>query len=191
MLISRCIATISIILMCCIASADSLWTPEAKSMFSDKKAKEVGDIVTILITESSTSSQKTSSEFSKDLKHANDAGIGPILKLLPEFQVSSKQSGGSEGTNQQSTRLTARLTAKVVKVLPNGNLMLEGTRTVEANHEKQEIKLTGVVRQEDISPDNTVLSTYLADAVINCTGKGPIGDRQKEGIISKLIKFLF
>lgn len=183
--------TTMMLFMATSASASSLWSPGAGSLFADIKAKQAGDIVTILIVESSSSSQKAKTSFTKSLKHGNDAGIGLILKNLPELGISSKQSGSSDGATTRTASFLAKMTAVVVKVLPNGNLVIEGSRTVETNSEKQDIKLTGTIRPQDIAPDNTVLSTYLADAEIKCTGKGPIGDRQREGIISKLIKFLF
>ena len=182
---------LAMLLIASSAIADSLWTPTSTSLCSDAKAKRVGDVVTILIVESSVSVQKASTGFDKKLSHKNDAGIGTLLKNLPEFQVSSSQKGSASGATSRTSNFTARITATVVKVLANGNLVLEGKRTVSTNKERQEITLTGMVRQQDIAPDNTVLSTYLADAEIKSTGKGPIGDRQKEGILSKLIKFLF
>jgi flagellar L-ring protein precursor FlgH len=173
------------------ASADSLWTSGAKSITADPKARQVGDTITVLIAETSSSTQKASTDYSKDLEHGNSAGIGPIAKMIPEISVSSSQSGGASGSTSKSMNFSAQITAKVIKVQPNGNLEIEGTRTVQTNDEKQEITLTGTVRPENIASDNTVISTYLSDAKIKATGKGPIGDRQKEGIISKLLKFLF
>lgn len=173
------------------ASAESLWTPASGSLIADKKARQVGDIVTILIVESTSSVQKASTGFDKKIEHGNDVGVGFLMKNLPEIGISSGQKGSSSGQTSRTSNFVAKITATVTKVLPNGNLEVEGTRTIETNKEKQEIKLTGTVRQQDISPDNTVLSTYLADAEIKSTGKGPIGDRQKEGFISQLIKWLF
>ncbi|MHB0912630.1 MAG: flagellar basal body L-ring protein FlgH [Armatimonadota bacterium] len=180
-----------IILVAAAACADSLWTPTSTAMFSEKKACRVGDIVTILIEEAASSSQDASTEFSKDVTHENGIGPGPLAQFLPDLQFDSSQSGGAKGSTSRTAQLSAKLTATVTSVLPNGNLVLEGTRSVKTNSENQEIKLSGTVRQEDVTQDNTVLSTYLADAKIECMGKGPIGDRQKEGIISKLLKLLF
>ena len=72
-----------------------------------------------------------------------------------------------------------------------GNLEIEGTRMVQTNKEKEEIKLTGTIRPEDIATDNTVLSTSIADAKIAHQGSGPIGSAQKLGIITKLLRILF
>lgn len=174
------------------AAADSLWMPASTgSMFTDIKAKQVGDLVTVLISEGTSSSVKASKGFDKTVDHSNNAGAGPFLKLIPELGFSSSQAGSSNGQSSVSTSLVAKVTAKVTKVLENGNLEIEAQRTVITNEEKQEITLTGVVRPHDIETDNTVLSAYLSDVTIKQTGKGAIGDRQKEGVITKIIKYIF
>lgn len=172
--------------------ADTLWMPASTgSMFTDIKAKQVGDLVTVLISEGTSSSVKASKDFDKSVDHSNGAGIGPFLKLIPELEFSSAQNGSSSGQSSVSTSLVAKVTAKVTKVLENGNLEIEAQRTVITNGEKQEITLTGIVRPQDIEADNTVYSVYLSDVTIKQTGKGAIGDRQKEGIITKIIKYIF
>lgn len=187
----RILSVIAVFFIAISASADSLWQKNSKGMFADSKARKVGDIVTILIAESMSTSQKAASDFTKDLKHDNAAGVGPILKILPEIAVDSSQSGSAEGSRMRTSSLVAKITAQVIEVLPNGNLRIEGKSVLDIDTEKQELTITGTVRSQDISPENTVLSTYLADIQIKCSGKGAIADRQKEGLISKLIKFLF
>ena len=172
-------------------SADSLWKPTSGSLFTDLKARQVGDLVTVLISESSASTLKAGSDFNKSVEHSNNAGIGPFLKLIPEIGFSSEQSGKAGGQSTMSNQLVAKVTASVTQVLTNGVLEIQAQRTLVTNGEKQEITLTGHVRPEDIEADNTLLSTYLADVQINFTGKGAIADRQKEGVITKLIRFIF
>jgi len=173
------------------AHADSLWSAASKPMTSDSKAHQVGDLVTILIVETSATAQKASTDFNKKLNHTSGAGIGPLLKLLPQFGANSSQAGSASGAATNSMSFTARMSAKVTKVNPNGSLVIEGDRTVQTNGEKQTITLSGTVRPEDIAPDNTLLSTSLADAQIKSMDKGPVGDRQREGLISKFLKLLF
>lgn len=173
------------------AFADSLWVSTSGSLFTDLKARKVGDLVTVLVSESSASTLTAGSDFDKSVEHSSDAGIGPFLKLIPEIGFSSEQSGKASGQSTMSSRLLAKVTATVTNVLPNGVLEIQAERTLITNNEKQEITLTGRVRPEDIEADNTLLSTYLADVEIKCTGKGAVADRQKEGVITKLIKFIF
>ena len=98
----------------------------------------------------------------------------------------STKFDGSGSTSRQET-LTATISTKVVDVLPNGNMMIEGRRSVKVNNEDQIIVLTGTVRSRDVSSDNTVSSALVADARINYSGKGVISDRQKPGWLMNVI----
>jgi len=174
--------------------AESLWT-DAKtptgSMYADKKAIKVGDIVTIIIEESAVSSQQASTDAKKNSSLNTGPGIGPWLQNIPLFKYSGGDSIKASGSTTRSSAFTTRMSAVVTKVLENGNLEIEGTRFVETNKEKEQVKLTGTIRRQDIAPDNTVLSAFVANAQITHMGSGPIGSRQKEGIISKIFKILF
>ncbi len=186
------VLTIILILICTGAAlSDSLWTISSPSLFADIKAKQVGDLVTVVISEGAESSLKASTDLSKDLDHSNQAGVGPFVKLLPEIAVKSGQKSSASGQTTIASKLAATVTAKVIQVLPNGNLQIQAQRMLETNSEKQEITLTGTVRPQDIGSDNTVLSTYVSDIVVKYSGKGAIGDRQKEGLLTKIVKYIF
>jgi len=172
------------------AGADSLWSDSAKSLFSDRKARAVGDIVTVVVVESTTSSQSASTTGDSTVKASSSSAAGP-LKILPKLSFDGQDTMESKGSTSRSATLTARIAARVVRVLPSGDLEIEGTRTVTTNGEKQELKLRGVVRPEDIAPDNTVLSTFIANAEITYTGKGTVGVRQRMGIITRLIRLIW
>ncbi|MGC8862529.1 MAG: flagellar basal body L-ring protein FlgH [Armatimonadota bacterium] len=180
-----------LILAAACALGDSLWTSSGGTLFSDARARTVGDLVTVRIVEGASSTQKASTDFSKDMKHSNEAGLGPLLKNIPEIAFKSGQSGKAAGETKISTNLVAVVTAVVTKVRDNGNLEIEAQREVVTNSEKQQITLSAVVRPQDIAADNSVASTSLAEVQIKYSGKGAIGDRQKEGIISKLLRWLF
>jgi len=185
-------AVLVTLLAACSAAADSLWPLNStSSLFADAKAKKVGDLITVLIVETTTATQNASTDYSKDFSHENAAGVGKLLKLIPELGYSVEQQGKSSGETTMSNNLATKLTATVTKVLENGNLVIEGHRSIVTNGEKQDAKLTATVRPLDVSASNTVPSTSLADVKVECTGKGAIGDRQKEGFISKLLKWLF
>lgn len=176
------------------AYGESLWKdPKSAqtSAYADKKAAKVGDIVTILIVESAVSSQQASTDAKKDSQIKAGPGVGPLLEKIPLFKYSGGDSLKSSGSTTRSTKLTAKMTATVTKIDESGNLEIEGARIVQTNREKEQIKLTGKIRPQDIEPDNTVLSTYIADASITHSGTGPIGSRQKEGLIGKIFKILF
>lgn len=171
--------------------ADSLWSPTGQNLFADLKPRQVGDLVTIVIIEESASQQKATQSFDKSFDHSNSAGTGPILKLIPELAYDSSQKSSTQGQVTISNKFVTTVTAKVVAVNPNGTLEIQAERTIELNGEKQEVLLTGTVRPEDVAADNTILSTRIADISLQTKGKGPIGNRQKEGIITKILGFLF
>src|SRR5690606_40090483 len=88
----------------------------------------------------------------------------------------------ARGSRTRGGSLNARMTAQVVDVLPNGNLLIEGRQTIIVNEEEQISVVSGIVRPQDIAPDNTVLSTFIADATITYSGTGPIAEKQKPGL---------
>lgn len=174
------------------ARSESLWNETKGSLFTDIRAAKVGDIITVLVSESSTSSQTASTDVSRDSSFSTGKGIDlPILRQIPGLSYSGESTSNGEGSTQRTSNLVTRMTATVVQVMDNGNLSIEGYRELKTNDEKQTLKLTGTVRPQDVSPSNTISSTLIADAKIEMTGKGPIGDRQKEGIFSRIIRFLF
>lgn len=188
---------LALLLACGGAGAQSLWNKGEKAkgaptaMVADRRAMAVGDLLTILIVESSSASQQANTSVSKKAGVDVAPGIGPVLKALPQFGFDGKTSSSAQGSTSRTSTLAARLTAKVVQVNPNGTLVFEGIRSVKANDDVQTMKITGVVRRQDIAPDNTVLSTYVADAKIEVTGKGPIAEKQKPGIVTRVFRFLF
>jgi flagellar L-ring protein precursor FlgH len=174
------------------AHADSLWKASSQaSLFTDKKARKVGDLITIVINETATSSQQANTSVSKKADNKVGPGVGPILKLIPALGFGGDSSHAAQGSTSRSTNLTARISAKVIEVKPNGNLVIEGTRNITTSNDTQIMKLTGLVRQEDVQPDNTALSSAIADAKIDYTGKGPISEKQKPGFITRVLKSLF
>ena len=83
------------------------------------------------------------------------------------------------------------LRAVVTKVMPNGNLIIQGTRFVKVNKDTHLVTFTGIVRRDDVRADNTILSEKIANAEISSDGKGQISERQRQGILAKLLSWLF
>ena len=178
----------------------SLWQDDAPliAMFADQKARTVGDIVTIKIAESSEATNKasTATDRSSSLSASVDAFFNAEKRFpadQPFFNPFAKLAGGMEsdfqgnGTTKRSGDLNAYITALVTQVLPNGNLVVTGSREVLINRENQIIQLSGVVRPRDIDADNQVLSTYIADARISYSGSGVVNDRQKPGWLTAIV----
>jgi flagellar L-ring protein precursor FlgH len=170
----------------------SLWSEQSEPLYADFKARKMGDLLTIVVLENTVAAAKAETQTSKSESASTTAGIGPLLKFfLPELGASGQAASSGSGSTTRSGSLSTRLSVIVVETRPNGVLKIEGTRTVQINGETQKLVLTGLVRIKDISADNTVLSTQMANAEIKFEGKGPIGSRQREGLITKLFKLLF
>jgi flagellar L-ring protein precursor FlgH len=183
-----------------ICHADSLFpgsSTEAKpsaaavSLFADNKARHIGDTLTIIITENASASSQAETKTSNNDSLNYGPGFGPLLHLIKNFGVSGSASGDGSGSTNRTDTLSAEITVRVKDVQPNGNLVVEGTRQVGMNAETQNITLSGVVRPQDVTFDNTVPSALVAEAQIKYSGKGPVGDQQHEGLIGRVFKFLF
>ena len=183
------------------AAADSLFpgsstevnrtSAASVSLFSDNKARHVGDTLTITINEVASTTSKANTVNSKNESLNYGPGFGPLLHNIPVFGLSGKIGSNASGSTDRTDNLAASIAVTVTQVLPNGNLVIEGKRKVGMNAETQEITLTGIVRPQDIAFDNTIQSPLVADAQIKYGGRGPVGDKQHDGIISRVFKFLF
>ncbi|MGI4787689.1 MAG: flagellar basal body L-ring protein FlgH [Janthinobacterium lividum] len=164
---------------------------DSASLFSDNKAFRVGDTLTVVITENGTASSVAATKTAKTESLNYGPGFGPLLSNLKNFGLSGGINSDASGSTTRADTLTASIGVTVTKVLPNGNLEVEGKRKVGMNAETQEITLTGIVRPTDIASNNTIASPLVADAQIQYGGRGPVGDKQHDGLISRIFKFLF
>jgi len=172
----------------------SLWKPSARlgDLYSDLRARRVGDVLTVRIVENAEALKSASTKTSRDssLSASVTSFFGAPLSVggfKPEASGSLKNEFEGSGTTQRKDTLVATLSAKVVEVLPQGLLRIEGYREVLINNERQYIILRGVVRPEDIQSDNTVLSSVIADAQIAYAGQGVVSDKQKPGWVGRLL----
>jgi len=165
-------------------------------MFADRKAAAAGDILTIIVSEAVAASNSQSTKSSRD-SSVSDAvtnfiypSLGRHKGALPSLSLSGKAStsGGGDISNNQS--LSARAAVLVSDVLPNGNLAIEGVRVVTFSGETQYVVLHGLVRQNDIAPDNTIASSNIAEARLEFYTEGQLTDAQKRGWFGKLYEKL-
>lgn len=179
------------------ASGQSLWKEEtSRPMVADKRAALVGDILTIVVQENNTASKdqntKTSKQSSIDaaikafLYSPDASGLLTKKGKLPALSTSSKQDFSGGGSINNAEKITARIAVRVTDVLPNRNLVIEGTRQTAFSGESQDAVLRGVVRPEDIAANNTVFSYNVADATIKYVTKGTITDNQRKGWFTKI-----
>lgn len=174
------------------AEGYSLLNPSAapaggrQGLFSDQRAHAVGDLLTIVVVEKFQASQSASTSADKSGSLSLGPGTGILQQLLPGLGASGKGQSDAKGTTQRDGQVMAQITAVVQQVLPNGNLVVEGKQIITLNAEKQELVISGIVRPRDIRPDNTVLSSNVANAQIRFSGEGPVGYRQNMGLLDLL-----
>lgn len=174
------------------AKADSLWADNAPTanLFSDHRAHNVGDVITIIISESSSAKRAGNASNSKSASSNVEDGTG-LLTFINALSGSSSDKFSADGSLSNTNKVTGRITVKVVEVQPNGQLMIKGTQSIKQNTDEQTITITGVVRPEDVTAENTVLSSNVADAQLKIEGKGPIAGKQRQGILTQIFNFLF
>jgi flagellar L-ring protein precursor FlgH len=182
------------------ASANSLWRVGARTFFNDQRANKVGDIltVTIDIDDSAKTTNTSSSSRTSGLK----AGVPHLLglesslgKILPggfdpanALETNSTTSNAGAGAVNRAEKISLTVAAVVSSVLPNGNLVIQGTQEVRTNTEVRQLTVAGVVRPEDISSSNTIKHTQIAEARISYGGRGDISRVQKTPAGQSLIE---
>ncbi len=174
----------------------SIWARGDDSLYSDIKAHKVGDLVTITVSESSTGSNTASTSTSKASANQGSiafsgVGIGSATPSKAAFSLGPYKTSftgtfAGSGSTSRTDTVSAYMTATVVAVLPNGNLVIRGSRWTKVNDELQQIVLEGVVRPVDISDTNTILSQDVAEAKIFMLGKGPVSHNQKPGWLQQV-----
>ena len=165
------------------ASAGSLFKPGIGIADSarDLRAGQVNDIVTILVSESlsavasgtTNSSRKTSAVSNITAAYGT---LNAAARLANPLNISGNQQLAGTGETSRNMALTTTLSARVVEVTQNGSLVVEGTRDIGVNSEKQKITVRGLIRLADLTPANTVLSTQVANLQVKVDGKGVVGD---------------
>lgn len=165
-----------------------------QSLFTDIKAHSVGDILTVHIFEQTRASSEVETNNEKIVEYSTRGGpgIGP-LRFVPLFGVSGDATSTHEGLgeNLRNGSLRAKMSVTVVALKPNGDLVVEGHRTVGISGERETLTLTGVVRSKDVTADNTIASHLIADAEIHYDGTGPSSTTARPGFVTRFINWLF
>lgn len=182
----------------------SIWSGENAHnlLYADRKARYVNDIVTIIISEQAQGGNKATTNTSRDTTTAAD--ITALLGVDKSITNNNANMGGTIALGGSSTNalkgtgdttrggnLAARLTARVTRVMANGNLVIEGRRQLTVNAEDQFILMSGIIRPEDITADNLIYSQYIADARIFYTGDGVINDKMRPGWLTRVVDWVW
>lgn len=184
----------------------SIYNPgNADFLFSDNRARRVGDIVIINISDVSSGKHEANTDTKRNSEMdisvtsffgKEDQGLDPVggLNILGLNTATGNGAVTStynkfkgEGSTDRNSNVKATVAARVIKILPGGLLQVEGAREVRVNDETQILVIKGLVRPRDISPSNTVDSGYLADSKIEYYGKGVLADKQKAGWVMRLL----
>lgn len=161
-----------------------------ESLVTNIKARRLGDLITILIIEESSAKAQVNTKTDNKSETSGGPGLGFLNFLKPwDMTVENKYKG--DGNTQRRGSLRAEITARITEVLFNGDYRLEGTRMININGEKQLIEITGICRARDITPENTILSTYISDAMIAYNGSGMVSDSAEPGVVTKILNWLF
>ena len=160
------------------------------SLFGDRTAHRIGDILTIVLEERTQSSKKSETETSKDSEiNIND---GTILGTSPSFKnlslltnPSIERTNSGEVEADQSNSLTGRISVTVSEILPNGVLKIRGEKWLTLTEGQEYIRVSGLIRPEDISEDNTIMSTKIADARFTYSGAGEFSDVHRQGWLTR------
>ncbi len=166
-------------------------------LFEDRKAGRVGDILTVRLQERTNASKNSATSTSKatDVELANPVVSGTNITKdgIPLFQgtLSGDSTFDGEGSSSQSNSLRGDITVTVTERLPNGNLRIRGEKWVTLNQGREFIRLSGIIRPDDIEPDNSLFSYRIADAQITYSSKGVLADANRMGFISRFFNSVF
>lgn len=165
-----------------------------RSLFSDVKAFQVDDAIMVYIVEDTQADNNATTSEDKSIE------LGGKIGLSTGTSGSNVNINGSIGTNNnfrgsgrttRNEKIRSRLSARVVQVQPNGNLLIEGKRTTKVNGETQTITIRGIVRPVDVNSDNSVYSYNIMDLTLFIEGDGTVSKTQEPGLITKFLRILF
>ena len=161
------------------------------NIYSDSKAHRVGDIIAVILSESTQANKNAKTE----LKKENNASLDPIIGLAGnplniggqsvQFGLNQNSKFKGDSKADQGNSLSGDISVHVLRVLPNGNLMIRGEKWITLNNGDEYIRLTGVIRPKDINSNNTILSNKVANARIQYSGTGSFADTNEQGWLTK------
>ena len=182
---------------------DSLWSKsQADSMFNNEKKYKVGDLITIKISAESTAVQEagTTTRKSSDIGanffdtfdlYSLDAENNSSLRKMQDYRIGGKDNYSGVGQTTRKSKVEAIVSCVITTILPNGNLVISGERTVDVNNDSEIIQISGIVRPADIDINNSVASYQVAQFNISLKGKGVVNSKQTPGFLSNFFNWVF
>ncbi len=176
------------------ALAQSPASGTSASLYSDIKAAKVGDVLSVIIMESNSASKNSRTSTRKQNAAAIEgaATTGALSGLFPgasgSLDLSDQFTG--QGATTRNGQISSRMTVRVVDLLPNSDLVVEGSKTLEINEDMEVVTISGIVRPSDISSSNTVYSHQVGNARVTYKGTGSLSQAQRPGILTRIINWL-
>lgn len=171
-----------------------VYNKRAGNLYSDVKAQKIGDVITVLIQESTQSLNQSQTNTSKEnaLKSQSNAGTG-LMKFFPDMSLGHTQSNEYAGTGKVESKgqFTSTMSVIIKDIREDGNYLVMGSKVIDTNGEKTVTQVTGVVRPDDISSDNTLYSSQIADIQIFHSGSGVVEKGHRPGFFTRLINWIF
>ncbi|MBE6448394.1 MAG: flagellar basal body L-ring protein FlgH [Alphaproteobacteria bacterium] len=174
------------------SAANSLWKRGSSGFFKDQRASKVGDIITVKVSAKDTALMENEMEQNRD-DNSDSLGIGSFFgyesyldKILPGaadkdnlVDINSNREISGDGKIDRKEKIDMTMAAIVTQVLPNGNLVIEGTQEIRVSYEVRQLTVRGVIRRADITSDNTIESSKIAELRVSYGGEGVISDVQQ------------
>ena len=163
---------------------------QGMELFTDPRAHRAGDILTVVLVESTQATKKSATSTSKGDKASikSPTLLGKTLSLggrVADIGLDGERTFDGAGSSSQSNQLTGQITVTVAQRMSNGNLLVRGEKWLTINQGQELVRISGIVRPQDIGQDNTVPSTRVADARISYTGRGTLADANTRGWLSR------
>jgi flagellar L-ring protein precursor FlgH len=183
-------------------NADSLWDGSQGNLYGVQKRRiRIGDIITVLVSESTSAIQSASTSTQKDTslgarmvnswdQVANLLGNETLRKTL-DFDLQGDDSYRGSGATSRQSNVRAVVTCIVTEVIESGNLFIVGEHRVKVNNEIETVRISGIIRPQDITGQNTVLSSQVAKAEVSVNGEGVVASKQNPGLVTKVFNWLF
>jgi len=196
------VCVMCVVLVCGSVHADSLWDGATGNLYGGERKKvRVGDVVTIVISESTSAVQEASTRTSKGSsvgfqlgsawdQVANLLGTETIRKTYDASLKGDDEYRGAGQTSRKS-QVKAMITAVITEILDGGNVYVVGEHKVKVNNEVETIRVSGIIRPSDIGGDNTINSYQIAKAEVSVNGAGVVGAKQNPGVLTKMFNWLF
>ena len=174
----------------------SLWTGNSPLLFTDTKANNVGDLITVLVLEKASATRQLGTKKSKKSSRKTElnnafGGIDALIAKngvnIGKMDINDASDFDGSGSTNNSDTLTASVTAVVTQVFPNGNMEITGRRQVSINHQPQALVFTGIIRPIDISSDNTITSAKVAQAMISYGSGGELAEVAHQGWFARTL----